>query len=137
MKKNNNQDHNNRPGGQTLIPTPDISQKTIVAMNIYDYIQASGLTQAEIAKRAGLSTSALSAYVTGKNYPRPEQMAALAKVFGVSVGALTSTAEDKAEELNLDGNPEIREIVNILLHLPVEQRRFLLDVARTMRDRDA
>lgn len=110
----------------------EISQRTIVAMNIYDYIQQSGLTQREIAKRAGISKSTLSAYVTGRNYPQPAQMAALARVFGVSVGALTSSVEDKVEDANLDGNPEARELVGIMLQLPIEGRKFLVDVGRTM-----
>lgn len=110
----------------------EVSQRTIVAMNIYDYCQQSGLTQREIAKRAGISKSTLSAYVTGKNYPQPQQMAALAKVFGVSVGDITASPNDKTASLDLNGNPEVREMVNIMLQLPLEQRQFLVDVGRTV-----
>lgn len=109
-----------------------VSQKTIVAMNIYDYVQSSGLTQAEVAKRAGISKSTLSAYIQGVNYPRPEQMASLAKVFGVSVGALTSSANDKVEALDVSGHPDIEETIDIMLHLPSADRRTVLVVARAL-----
>lgn len=107
-----------------------ITQKTIVAMNIFDYVQASGLTQTEIAKRAGISKSTLSAYIQGVNYPRPEQMAALARVFGVSVGSLTSSSDEKAEAMDLSCHPEIEEVVKIMLTLPVADRHAMLVVAR-------
>lgn len=110
----------------------EVSQRTIVAMNIYDYCQQSGLTQREIAKRAGISKSTLSAYVTGKNYPQPEQMKALADVFGVSVGDLTSAPYDKVETINLDANPEVKELVQIALQLPSDYRKFVTDLARNL-----
>lgn len=109
-----------------------VSQKTIVAMNIYDYVQASGLSQSEVAKRAGISKSTLSAYITGTNYPRPEQMAALARVFGVSVGALTSSASDKAAEFGLDGHPDIEEAVRLLLSMSVRGRETALVLIRAL-----
>lgn len=113
--------------------TYEIPQKTIVAMNIYDYVQASGLTQAEVAKRAGISKSTLSAYIKGVNYPRPKQMAALAKVFGVSVGAITSSSTDKVDAMDLSVHPEIEEVVKIMLHLPSAERHSLLVFARALK----
>ena len=110
----------------------ELPQKTIVAMNIYDYVQASGLTQAEVAKRAGISKSTLSAYIKGVNYPRPEQMAALAKVFGVSVGAITSSSLDKVDSMDLSVHPEIEEVVKIMLHLPSVDRHSLVVFARAL-----
>lgn len=116
---NNNKDKNN-----------NIPQRTIVAMNIYDLVQASGLTQTEIAKRAGLSTSALSAYVTGKNYPRPEQTAALAKVFGVPVSAITGDLNDRTGQS--DAPQDVQQLLNIYQQLPTELRRMVVDMAQTI-----
>ena len=116
---NNNKDKNN-----------NIPQRTIVAMNIYDLVQASGLTQTEIAKRAGLSTSALSAYVTGKNYPRPEQTAALAKVFGVPVSAMTGDLNDRTGQS--DAPQDVQQLLNIYQQLPTELRRMVVDMAQTI-----
>ena len=131
-----NQNNKHLNGRYDHSETSNVTQKQIVAMNIYDYIQMSGLTQAEIAKRAGISKSTLSAYVSGVNYPRPAQMRALANVFGVSVGALTSTQAEKISDLNLDGYPEIVELAELCLRLTPEQRACLLDVAVAMEGRN-
>lgn len=127
---NNNQDYNNRSEGRPLIPTPDISQRTIVAMNIYDLVQASGLSQAEIAKRAGISKSTLSAYVTGKNYPRAEQLAALARVLGVPVSAITGDLNTRAGQSEVP--QDVQQLLGIYQQLPTELRRMVVDVAQTI-----
>lgn len=115
-----------------------ISQKTIFAMNIYDYIQMSGLSQAEIAKRAGISKSALSAYVKGTNYPRPEQMQALARALNVSVGDLVGSGPEKiGKEYGGVTLPQVvRDMVEVMMLLTPEQRACLLDVAVTMEARN-
>ena len=52
------------------------------------------LSQAELAEKAGLSTSAIAMYETGKRKPKYEQLEALADVFNVPLSAF------------LDENPE-------------------------------
>ena len=135
-QRNTNKDYNKE--------MPQVSQKMIVAMNIYDFVQASGLSQAEIAKRTGLSTSTISAYVTGKNYPRPEQMALLARALGVSVAALTGEINDRGIGLGPEGSsgsPDLlgsdedaRELLRIWQIIPTGYRRIILDVARTLQE---
>lgn len=60
-----------------------------LAANLSFRILISGDSQARIAERTGISTSALSSYVQGTRYPRPGQLDALAKYFHCSVRELT------------------------------------------------
>jgi transcriptional regulator with XRE-family HTH domain len=46
---------------------------------------AAGLTQAELAARAGVSASALVTYERGRGRPRPSRLAALAGVLGLGL----------------------------------------------------
>jgi transcriptional regulator with XRE-family HTH domain len=48
---------------------------------------AAGLTQAELAARAGVSEAAVSAYECGRGRPRPRHLAALARVLGPALTA--------------------------------------------------
>jgi transcriptional regulator with XRE-family HTH domain len=45
---------------------------------------ANGLTGAAIARRSGIAASTVSAILSGKRRPTPEQMVVLAAVFNVS-----------------------------------------------------
>jgi transcriptional regulator with XRE-family HTH domain len=48
---------------------------------------AAGLTQAELAARAGVSASAIVNYERGSARPRPRRLAALARVLGPDLAA--------------------------------------------------
>lgn len=53
-------------------------------------IQASGLSDAEVARRAGISTSAMSSYVKGRSFPNSEQLIPLCDVIGADPRWLVS-----------------------------------------------
>lgn len=63
-------------------------QVKVVADNIRRLRKSAGVSQAELAFRAEISSVAM--YESGKRYPSPEHMAKLAKALGVSVSTLTS-----------------------------------------------
>jgi transcriptional regulator with XRE-family HTH domain len=58
-----------------------------------------GLTQAELALRAGLSREALNLIETGRRSPRLATMTAIADALGVSLGALFDGGDLTAERL--------------------------------------
>lgn len=71
-------------------------------------------SQAELARRAGVTKSAISTYELGIRTPSADVVGAFAKVFGVSADYLLGIAERKAIEV--DGLSErdealIRELV--------------------------
>lgn len=56
-------------------------------------IEASGLKDAEVARRSGISTSALSSYTKGRSFPNSEQLIPLCDVLGAEPRWLISGIE--------------------------------------------
>lgn len=62
----------NRDGDQVV--------KNQFSRRLYNALVAKGLTQSELARRAGLNRAAVSSYATARSLPNPANLAALAKV---------------------------------------------------------
>ena len=118
----------------------DQKMRGTLAVNLSYFLLRSGETQAKVAEKTGISTSALNSYVRGTRYPRPGQLDALAKYFHVSVGELTDdpternksvTVSDEAkkiaysfDELDLHG----RELVRIIIQNELNRVRSTGDI---------
>lgn len=79
-------------------PEDNLNARQRVGMNLYDYMTMRGLTQQELADRAGISRTSLSSYITARRYPRPAILESLAKCLGVSVGELTDNYQGEDGE---------------------------------------
>ena len=66
-----------------------MTDREIFQKNLTELIQTSRVKQADIAKYAEVSYKTVSAWVTGRGYPRAEAMSKLCKFFGVKQSALT------------------------------------------------
>lgn len=84
-----------------------------------------GLTQAELAERAGLSTIGISNIETGTRNPRPGTLEAIAKVLGVSEIELHGGHAPGAS-LDLNNSELIGRIVSILPTLNEDELRNIL-----------
>lgn len=69
-----------------------------VGMNIESYMKLRGMTQQELADKAGINRSTLTSYLIHRRYPRPDVLESLAKCLGVSVGELTDNYQGKENE---------------------------------------
>lgn len=69
-----------------------------VGMNIESYMKLRGMTQQELADKAGINRSTLSSYLIYRRYPRPDVLESLAKCLDVSVGELTDNYQGKENE---------------------------------------
>jgi len=70
-------------------PIPDATPAEVLR----ELADANGLTGAVIAQRSGIVASTVSALMTGKRRPTPEQMTALANVFSVSPAVFLPVAQ--------------------------------------------
>lgn len=68
--------------------------KDAFSRRLYSELIARNLTQAELARRAGLNRDAVSTYITGKALPGPTKLAAIAKVFGMEPSELLPAAAE-------------------------------------------
>ena len=115
-----------------MLEQQDQRMRDTLAANLSYFLLRSGETQAKVAEKTGISTSALNSYVKGTRYPRPGQLDSLAKYFHVSVGELTDdgTGREKAmsvseeakkiaysfDQLDLHGRELVRMIVQFELN---------------------
>ncbi len=88
-----------------------------------------GLTQAEMAKRLGISKSAVSMYECGNREPELELLQAMADLFGVGVGALLGR-----EDPLVNGDPELTEYLEALRDRP--ELRMLFSTTRNATKED-
>ncbi len=68
-------------------PIPDATPAEVIR----ELVEVNGLTGATLAERSGIATSTVSALMTGRRRPTPEQMVALGKVFRVSPAVFLPT----------------------------------------------
>jgi HTH-type transcriptional regulator/antitoxin HigA len=75
-------------------PIPDATPAEVLR----ELADANGLTGAVIAQRSGIVPSTVSALMSGKRRPTPEQMTALAAVFNVNPAVFLPTAKTAGRE---------------------------------------
>ena len=74
----------------------------IIGRNIARYREASGLTQATLAEKIGISTAFVSRVERGQKRMKVETLYATAKALDVSVDALLSTDSSAAQLANIN-----------------------------------
>lgn len=72
--------------------------RKIFSENLLRLIQDRGIEQQAVASKLDVSTSAVSAWVTGVRFPRADMMQALAEFFHVSVSDLVEMHEKERIE---------------------------------------
>ena len=107
----------------------DLAYRDTFARNLARRIRESGKTQVEVANETGISPSAMSSYVQGVRYPRPEYVTTLANYFGVTPGELTEDGDMKTSRIGKLSNEAIRigETFDQLDALGQEVVRFVVD----------
>ena len=61
--------------------------------NLYNLLRTTKVKQIDVAKAVDVDTRTVSAWVTGRAYPRPDSMGRLCEFFGVHLSALTDDQE--------------------------------------------
>lgn len=99
----------------------DVEREVNVGERLFLYRDATGWSQAEVAKRAGISRTSVVLTETGETRPRLPTLRRLARAFGVSVEEFLSNREPNPRPL-----VEAAELVERLRDLPSGERKLIL-----------
>ena len=108
-----------------------LSLREEFAINLIDYARLHGMTQADLCEATGIAKSTMSQYFSGSRYPRPAQMEAIAKCFGITVTQLVGSVAPEDEKV-IDLPYELRVIAQEGQKLSKDQRQSLLRYCRFM-----
>lgn len=92
------------------------SIRIILSRNLHDLRKKKGLSQAELAERAGFQHNSYNRWETGKSWPEPDTIAALARALGVPESRLFQNYDSQnisPEELPI-AHPSKKEITKKL-----------------------
>ena len=92
--------------------------------NIKSLIDSSGLTVKAFSERVGLTSPAVSRYLSGDRKPELHCVVSIAKSFGVSVDWLIGISENKFDTLT----DEVREVVNLYSVADADDRKVIRTV---------
>jgi len=98
-----------------------MTDREIFKSNLVELMRITKVKQIDIARYAGVSYQTVSAWVTGRGYPRAESMERLCRFFGIRQSALT-------EEKTSRKTPEDR-LVSLFRSLSKEGQDKLIDRA--------
>lgn len=105
-----------------------------------DARKARGLTQAELARRAGVSQGVITHYERGVNRPRLDQALALVQALGISLDEFFLTSrlpkETKAAE-RVHGNSRAAQILELFDRLSAGDQRTVLKFVRNLAEASA
>lgn len=90
----------------------------VASQLIADIRRTRGLSQAELARRAGMQSSVLSAYARGRRQPSVESMARIAEAAGVEL-QLAPSADRAASE---HAGKVLSQVLDLAEHLPYRPR---------------
>ncbi|MBP5442275.1 MAG: helix-turn-helix transcriptional regulator [Treponema sp.] len=107
------------------------SDREIFRKNLVNLMNSTRVKQVDIAKYAQVSYQTVSAWVTGRGYPRAESMQRLCQFFGIRQSALTEEQTETDETrlitafraLPVDGRAKLLERADELLQLYKKGRK--------------
>ena len=103
-----------------------MTDREIFRSNLVELMRITKVKQVDIARYAQVSYQTVSAWVTGRGYPRADAMERLCKFFGIKQSALTESRNDSSAEdrlvllfrsLTATGQEKLIERVEELRHL--------------------
>lgn len=116
------------PGGHTLMPETHLS---LFVRRLRDYMESRGLTNAAVARVAGVDRSAVGKWLSGENEPKATHRRKLAEEFGLRddpAGAAGRTTYD-ADLYKAVGDAVAERLDNAGLSLPHAGFLRAVDVA--------
>ena len=111
--------------------------REIFVRNLRYFMEAKGITQADICRELEVSSATVSDWYTGKKYPRVDAMQHLADLLGVKFSTLTTEAgvadyEDMQRLEALHQNPKLRLLFDIQKNLEESDLNAVLGVVNAI-----
>jgi len=75
-----------------------MTDREVFRTNLAELMRLTKTKQIDIARYAQVSYQTVSAWITGRGYPRPDAMEKLCRFFGIKQSALTETKEETDED---------------------------------------
>ena len=115
---------------------PDIV-KEIFSRNLRYFMEVTGVSQTDISKALGVSSSTVSDWCNGNKYPRTDKIQQLADLLGVRFSALTqengpADYEDQQRIEILHQNPKLRLLFDIQKKLTDSDLNAVLGVVNAI-----
>ena len=92
-----------------------------------DLRKKAGLSQAELAKRIGVSKSSINMYERGEREPGLEILEAIADFFNVDMNYLLGSSDVISESSNID-----HQFLDLLSTMTDEEKTWLLNVIKSV-----
>lgn len=96
---------------------------------LMEQLQGKGWTQAELAKRSGLSRSAISLLLSSQRNPTAESCVAIARAFDLPPETVLMAADLLPEIPPPGQDPTFTEIMNVVKNMNSDERIELLEYA--------
>ena len=97
--------------------------RAIFSKNLRSLISQKGKLQKEVSEEIGVTCSTFSDWCTGKKYPRPEGLEALARYFGVSVVDLIGEQKKVPQARKALENSK-EEVLSLIIRLHTDEAFF-------------
>ena len=116
--------------------------REIFIKNLRYFMEARGITQADICRALDVSSATVSDWCSGKKYPRVDAMQRLADLLGVLFSTLTTENgkqdyEDQQRLEALHQNPRLGLLFDHTRKMSHEDVEFMLQMAdRILKERD-
>jgi transcriptional regulator with XRE-family HTH domain len=104
-----------------------------VARALRDHRRAAGMTQSELAERAGLAFETVSRLESGREPPSLRSIVAMAEALGTSLDAIVTPGDEPPKVASNDLPIEMRRLISASRDLEPRLIRHLTAVASAMR----
>lgn len=103
-----------------------MARAEIFGKNLKRQMRLSGITQADIVRRLGVSKSTVSVWANGANIPRADKMEQLCQMFGIKFSDLL---EEKSPPPSDELSGEQKRFLETIKQLPEEKLALVEDLA--------
>lgn len=113
----------------------DEELRELFARKLNHYLEMNGYTQADMARKMGVSTATTAKWCTGQTMPRVDKIQTICSWLGVAKSDLLEESNEEQEERPAYYfDPEVREMAQFLFENP--EYRILFDASRKVKKED-